>query len=106
MAHTRWALSAYLIATVALPILLLYPALIYYDLAGMGGYDGFASPALMMEHGAWAPAGSAPTVTFRAFEALSCIWALSLANLPIGAVALIGHVARRQARRPGPQRPS
>jgi hypothetical protein len=60
----------------------LYPALIFYDLAGMGGYDGFASPAMMVEYGAWAST-SGSSLVYTLFNITYFLWLLSLVNIPI-----------------------
>lgn len=73
----------YLVATLLAPVLFLYPA-------GMGGYDGFATPQMMLKHGAWAPADSPASLVYRAFEGLYLLWLLSLLNLPVALTMLSG----------------
>jgi hypothetical protein len=91
MKGSRLILMTYLVGTIVLPIILLYPALVYYDLSGMGGYDGFASPEMMMKHGAWKPAESGDTLIYLVFAGASLLWLLSAANLPIA----VGIIVRR-----------
>lgn len=91
MRKTHWKWLIYVISTGVLPILLFYPAMIYRDLAGMGGYDGFASISMMERHGAWS-VNESSTGIYHIFEGLSLLWLLSLINLPVGggiALALI-----------------
>ena len=95
MRDSRQLLVGYLVATIAIPFVLLYPALIYGDLAGMGGYDGFASPEMMIEYGAWASATSGHAPAYLIFAGLYAIWLLSLANLPVASIILIGQVIRK-----------
>ena len=69
----------YVAMTLLLPVLLLHPTLIYYDLAGMGGYDGFASAELMLQHGSWNPRTTG-TIVYYFFAAASVGWILSVVN--------------------------
>ena len=85
----------YLIATIAIPLVLLYPALIYFDLAGMGGYEGFASLEIMKEYGAWSSAANGHAPTYPIFAGLYAAWLLSLANLPVALIILIGQLIRK-----------
>ena len=94
--ESRSILIAYLAVTAVFSVALFYPAMVYYDLAGMGGYDGFASPEMMLKHGAWAPATSGHTFVYHAFEALALLWLLALMNLPVAALAVIRHSIRRR----------
>jgi hypothetical protein len=89
------ALKTYLVGTITLPIVLLYPALIFSDLAGMGGYDRFATLNMMTEHGVWAPVAHGHTPVYFIFAGAYLIWLLSVANLPIAAVGLISRLARK-----------
>ena len=66
-------------------MLLLYPAWIYYDLAGMGGYDGFASLEMMRKYGAWS-SNIVNSVEYIAFSILTVLWLFSLLNIPIAAL--------------------
>ena len=52
--HKRVLEVVYFLLSAELPILLLYPALVYGDLSGMGGYDGFATAEMMITYGSWA----------------------------------------------------
>ena len=69
----------YLVLSILLPILLVYPALIYADLAGFGGYDGFAIPNMMVDHGVWPSAGE-ESIVYRLFNAAYCLWLPSVLN--------------------------
>lgn len=75
----------YLIITGILPIILFYPAMIYGDLSGMGGYDGFATPAMMERYGAWSETEEM-TVGYLLFTGLHVVWLISLVNLPLAGV--------------------
>ncbi len=81
--------GAYLFLTVSLPILLLYPLLVYGDLMGMGGYDGFASPDMMKKYGVWSITSNVPPITEFIFGGLSIVWFLSLANLLIAILFML-----------------
>jgi hypothetical protein len=78
----------YVIVTGVLPVLLAYPSLIYLDLAGMGGYDGFASVAMMEKHGVWSSTED-QTMFYYAFGGLYILWCISLVNLPIALVVIL-----------------
>jgi len=91
--RSRLILITYLAGAIVLPILLLYPALIYNDLAGMGGYDGFATHKMMAEHGVWTPGH---TSVYHIFAWAYRVWFLSIVNLPIAVVVLIVRFARKR----------
>ncbi len=95
MKDSRQLLIRYLVATIVTPLVLLYPALIYLDLAGLGGYDGFASPEVMIEYGAWSSVTSGHAPIYHVFAGLYVAWLLSLANLPVALIVLIGQAIRR-----------
>jgi hypothetical protein len=95
MKDSRQLLIGYLVATIAIPFVLLYPTLIYLDLAGMGGYDGFASPEMMKEYGAWSPVTNDHAPIYLILGGLSIVWLLSLVNLPVALIVLIGQVTRK-----------
>jgi hypothetical protein len=77
-----WLTLLYFALSLAVPLGLLYPALVYSDLAGLGGYDGFATPAMMLEHGAWATTNSRSLV-YTLFSIVNWVWLLSLMNTPV-----------------------
>jgi hypothetical protein len=83
---------AYLVLSVLLPIVLLYPTLIYTDLAGMGGYDGFASHSMMTEHGLWAPANGLPSPVYVLFASIALLWFLSVVNLGVAGVLAVKRI--------------
>jgi hypothetical protein len=86
----------YLIITGILPIILYYPALISWDLSGMGGYDGFASPSMMERYGAWS-ATEEITAGYLLFSGLYLMWLISLVNLPLaGALLMIRWRTKRR----------
>lgn len=93
MITRRSLVLAYLAATLISCLILAYPAMIYYDLAGQGGYDGFASPRMMREHGVWREE-TGHTPTYYAYLGMSLCWLLSVVNLPFAAMLLIRSVAR------------
>jgi hypothetical protein len=88
-----------LILAFVLSIGLLYPALIHADLAGMGGYDGFASREMMLKHGVWSSAASGRTMVYYLFAGAHLLWLLSAVILPLGAVILVRQLfeERKQA---------
>ena len=92
----RWI---YLAIVVACCLLFAYPAWVYSDLAGMGGYDGFASPAMMREHGAWRDEAGHTSI-YRIFLAMYLVWLLSLANLPVAVVLSVRRIAHCRHRAP------
>lgn len=84
----------YFFVSIVLAVALLYPTLIYYDLSGMGGYDGFASPTFMAENSTWATAESTHTSMYYLFQTLSVLWLISLINAFIGIVILVKNLVR------------
>ena len=74
--------------TLAFFIGLFYPAMVYVDLAGMGGYDGFASSEMMLNHGAWRGNADPPTAVYLMFAALYAGWLLSPISLVFGSLLL------------------
>jgi hypothetical protein len=94
--HRRPIVAVYFVLSVALPIILLYPALIYGDLSGMGGYDGFASLEMMTKYGSWV-SDATNSVGYIFFSGLNILWLLSLINIPI-AVILAFKVLRERNR--------
>ncbi|MCP4543382.1 MAG: nitrile hydratase subunit beta [Chloroflexi bacterium] len=88
-------LVIYLIGTIVIPFLLFYPSMIYLDLAGMGGYDGFASHEMMMRHGIWS-ATERRTFVYLVFQVVYFVWLLSIANFPIAIGVIIKKVVQRQ----------
>ena len=95
MKLNRILLVIYLVGTIVIPFLLSYPSMIYLDLAGMGGYDGFASREMMMEHGVWSSA-ERRTFVYLVFQAVYRVWLLSIANLPIAIGVIIKKVMQRR----------
>jgi hypothetical protein len=89
--HVRFIV--YLVMTGACPILLLYPSFVYLDLAGMGGYDGFASPMMMEQQGMWSATGG-HTMVFYALNGCFLLWILSLVNLPIACVVTVRNIQK------------
>jgi hypothetical protein len=75
---------------------LFYPALIYYDLSGMGGYDGFASPMMIAEHSAEMSTDDTRTSIYYLFQVINFLWLASLVNLVIGIVIFVDHLIRRE----------
>jgi hypothetical protein len=77
---------------------LFYPAMVYLDLAGMEGYDGFASPQMLLDHGAWRADAGPPTAVYRILAAIHVTWLLSLVSLVLE-VSLLGiaGIFRRRA---------
>jgi hypothetical protein len=92
----------YLIITGTLPIILFYPAMIYGDLSGMGGYDGFATPAMMERYGAWS-AAEEMTAGYLLCTGLYVVWLISLVNFPLAGVLVLIRwwTKRRRERRKG-----
>jgi hypothetical protein len=87
--NSRAIRITYLAVTISVPILLLYPLLVYGDLMGMGGYDGFASPSMMEKYGVWGTTSNVPPITNFVFLGLTITWLLSLANLFIAAIIFV-----------------
>jgi hypothetical protein len=87
------------ILSLTLAILLLYPALMYYDLEGMGGYDGFVSPEMMVESGAWASSTSSQGPLYYALAGAAVLWLLSMASLSVAIIRSLVRLARRQPTR-------
>lgn len=87
----KWR-QVYFVMSLLLPLCIVYPAMIYLDLAGMGGYDGFASPNMMLEHGTWRALNKV-TLVHRIMNGIYLLWLFSLLNLLI----LIGYclISRR-----------
>ena len=90
--------TAYLILTGALPVLLLYPSLVYLDLSGMGGYDGFASTAMMERHGMWS-ATNGHTAFYFVVNGIFLLWCLSCVNLPIALIVIGRRIQRTSHKR-------
>jgi hypothetical protein len=96
MKDSRLFLATYLAGTLLFPVALLYPALIYGDLAGMGGYDGYASPEMMTEYGVWKSVASDHTPIYFIFAGTSLIWLLSVVNLPIAVVIVMSRLIQKK----------
>jgi hypothetical protein len=94
--HTR-RFIIYLAITGVFPVLLLYPSLIYWDLAGMGGYDGFASSTMMEQHGVWSATDEHPVV-YYIFNGCFLLWCLSLVNLPIACGVVVRRIQTSRQR--------
>lgn len=77
-----------MIGTGILPILLWYPAMIYLDLAGIGGYEGFASISMMEQHGIWSSRDS-HSIIYYVFNGLYFLWCVTLINLPVAFVLIV-----------------
>ena len=76
------------------------PAMVYLDLAGMGGYDGFASPQMKLDHGAWRADANRPTTVYLIFAAIYVTWLLSLVSLVLEAFLLgLAAILRRRAQK-------
>jgi hypothetical protein len=87
-------LRVYWAVTIAAPIALLYPALVYLDLAGMGGYDGFASPRMMELYGIGASTASHYVLIYYVFGMIYVGWLLSALNLPVALAILVCRAGR------------
>jgi hypothetical protein len=73
MIDSRGRLACF-VMSLAVCIGLFYPAMVYPDLAGMGGYDGFASPKMMLDHGAWRADAERPKAVYLMFAAIYVTW--------------------------------
>lgn len=82
MHRKPWLILFYFVLSIVVPLALLYPAFVYGDLAGTGGYDGFASPAMMLKDGVWATTNGRSLV-YTVFGIANCVWLLSLINIPV-----------------------
>ncbi|GAK52392.1 hypothetical protein U14_03643 [Candidatus Moduliflexus flocculans] len=80
--------TAYFICSGLFPLLLWYPSMIFMDLAGMGGYDGFASVSFMEKYGVWSSQDS-HAVVYYFFNAIFIFWAASLINIPVALILLL-----------------
>ncbi len=74
--------AMYVLFAILFPVLLWYPAMMYLDLAGMGGYSGFANVSMMETHGCWSSSDS-HTVVYYAFHVIYVFWCGSLIHLPV-----------------------
>ncbi len=81
MRKTNLIFTLYLFGTGIFSVLLWYPSMIYLDLSGMGGYDGFASVSMMEQHGVWSSTDS-HTFVYYILNGAFLIWCVSLINLP------------------------
>jgi len=91
---------AWFVVSLVVFIGLFFPAMVYLDLAGMGGHDGFASPQMMLDHGAWRADADRPTTIYLIFAAMHALWLLSLVSLVLEASLLgIAAILRRRARK-------
>ena len=86
----------YLTLAAALSIGLFYPYLVYTDLAGMGGYDGFASREMMLEHSAAWSGTSGPSIAYYVFAGFALLWALSFLRIPVSLVLLMRQSAKQR----------
>jgi hypothetical protein len=98
MSMNRRGKIAWFVVSLVVFIGLFYPAMVYLDLAGMGGYDGFASPQMKLDHGAWRADANRPTTVYLILAAIHVTWLLSLVSLVLEASLLgIAAILRRRA---------
>ena len=77
MSVTRRGKIAPFVVTFVAIMGLFYPAMEYVDLVEMGGHDGFASPQMMLDHGAPPVGTDRPTAVYLMFAAWYVSWLLS-----------------------------
>jgi hypothetical protein len=100
MSMNRRRKTAWFVVSLIVFIGLFYPAMMYLDLAGMGGYDGFASSQMMLDHGTWRADADRPTAVYLIFAAIYVTWLLSLVSLVLEAFLLgLAAILKRRARK-------
>jgi hypothetical protein len=100
MSMNRGGKIAWFVVSFVVFIVLFYPTMVYLDLAGIGGYDGFTSPQMMLDHGAWRAEADRPTIVYRILAAIHVTWLLSLVSLGLEASLLgIAAILRMRARK-------
>ena len=88
MTRRQRGIIIWIAVTLAFFIALFYPAMVYLDLAGMGGYDGFAPSEMMLNHGAWRENADPPTAVYLMFAAIYAAWLFSPISLGLGSLLL------------------
>ena len=87
----------YFVVTSFLPFVLLYPALMYAEFLGMGGYDGFIRKEWTSVAGVWAIEPETLIIT-RLLSIVYYLWFVSIANLPLALIIFVYSMIRKTCR--------